>query len=141
MLKIATFWVKKGLPFLYLQKFISNCYLLFCSKLILLKRVNPDTRIIKESQEYRQIQRQSHFEAFRQGTKGALQDLKIYTSDWGFKLGNIKTKTFLWHGMLDQTFWMGKYVASRIKNCRPTYFPDAGHILIATKGKQILSKL
>lgn len=34
--------------------------------------------------------------AFHQGHEGPWQDLKIYTSPWGFDLKNVKKKIFLW---------------------------------------------
>ena len=82
-------------------------------------------------------------ESFKQGIKGPLEEMKIYCSDWGFDLRNIKMKVFLWHGVLDKNvpIWLAKYVASQIPCCKATFWGNFGHFLIACRGEEILSKL
>lgn len=74
-------------------------------------------------------------EAFRRGTAGAVRDGQLYARPWGFRLEEIATTVHLWHGELDNVVPVafGRYVASRIPDCRATFFPDEGHFSIATR--------
>ncbi len=82
-------------------------------------------------------------EAFRQGIKGPAGDLAIYGSNWGFDLRDINIKIKLWHGKRGRNvpFWLGKYVASRLKDCEANYIESAGHFLIASMGEKIFSQI
>lgn len=63
-------------------------------------------------------------EAFRQGIKGPALELKIYSSDWGFKLKDIRAKVYLWYGAKDRcvSLNMGRYYKSQIP--KSTLFID-----------------
>lgn len=69
-------------------------------------------------------------EAFRQGIKGPSLELKIYTDDWGFKLKDIKIKTYLWYGAKDKcvSLNMGKYYHSQIPGSELFIDPDGVHL-------------
>lgn len=41
-------------------------------------------------------------EAFSQGTAGAVQDMQLYSQDWGFPLQDIKSHVDIWHGDADK---------------------------------------
>ncbi|MBD3169682.1 MAG: alpha/beta fold hydrolase [candidate division Zixibacteria bacterium] len=40
-------------------------------------------------------------ESFKGGAEGLYHDLKLLSTDWGFKLGDIKFPVIFWHGALD----------------------------------------
>lgn len=82
-------------------------------------------------------------EAFRQGRKAAVMDLKLYTDDWGFRLQDIRAKVFLWYGDADQQvpLAMGEYYASQIPKSKLTIYPNEGHLLGMTHAKEILQAL
>lgn len=69
-------------------------------------------------------------EAFRQGTKGAEDELRVYTNDWGFKLKEIKVKTYLWYGALDKcvSLNMANYYHSQIKGSKLFIDKNGGHL-------------
>ena len=71
-------------------------------------------------------------EAFRQGSRGAASDLVLLGRPWGFALEAIEPVVFLWQGELDTLVprAMGRHLADRIPNCRATFFPAAGHLLL-----------
>jgi pimeloyl-ACP methyl ester carboxylesterase len=99
-----------------------------------------DRKIISQlKHEYREDTQ----EAFRQGIKGPVQDLILYTSNWGFKVKDIKTKLFLWYGQDDKnvTLAMGKYYASQIKNSVLKVYPNEGHTVSVTHAKEIFDTL
>jgi len=82
-------------------------------------------------------------EAYRQGIKGAAQELKIYTDDWGFKLKDTKTKVFLWYGAKDKnvSLKMGEYYHSQIKNSKLFVNWEGGHLFRLEHEEEILKTL
>ena len=80
-------------------------------------------------------------EAFRISTKGAIQDAGILKRAWGFSLGEVAHQVDLWHGEQDQNVKIetARFMASKLPNCVPHYFPDEGHIsLIGNRFGEIL---
>lgn len=82
-------------------------------------------------------------EAFRTGYKGVEQDLKLYTTNWGFNLKDIKASVYLWYGEDDKnvSLAMGKYYASQIPNSKLTVYPNEGHMVTRTHIEEILKTL
>ena len=70
-------------------------------------------------------------EAFRQGSKGAYHEVKIYARSWGFNLEDIspKLKVYIWHGDADKNvpIAMGRGMCKVIPNCEGKFYPDEGH--------------
>jgi len=82
-------------------------------------------------------------EAFRQGYRGPELDLALYTTDWGFDVSRIRTKTFLWYGVCDQNVSqaMGRYYHSRIRGSTLTMYPREGHLIADMHASEILKTL
>lgn len=82
-------------------------------------------------------------EAFRNGIKGAKHDLILYSSDWGFNLKNIKTKTLLWYGEVDTLVpaSVGKYYASKIKSSQLYIYPKEAHSTFIAHAEEIFKEL
>ena len=74
-------------------------------------------------------------EAFRQNTKGVVQEGALLGSDWGFKLSDIQGTIYLWQGEEDTNVPanMGRYQAGNIPNCIAKFYPGEGHISLVTK--------
>ena len=70
-------------------------------------------------------------EAFRQGSKGAYHEGKIYARSWGFNLEDIspKLKVYIWHGEADKAVpvAMGRGMCKLIPNCEGNFYPGEGH--------------
>ncbi len=70
-------------------------------------------------------------EAFRQGSKGAYYEGKIYIRSWGFNLEHIspKLKVYIWHGEADEAVpvAMGRGMCKLIPNCVGKFYPGEGH--------------
>ena len=70
-------------------------------------------------------------EAFRQGSKGAYCEGKIYARSWGFNLEDIspKLKVYIWHGDADTSvpIAMGRGMCKIIPNCEGKFYPGEGH--------------
>jgi len=70
-------------------------------------------------------------EAFRQGSRGAAQDVVLLGRPWGFRLEDIRPPVLLWQGEVDVLVppAMGRHLAAKIPDCHATFFPDEGHLL------------
>jgi pimeloyl-ACP methyl ester carboxylesterase len=82
-------------------------------------------------------------EMTRQGGVGMVSDIRAIAQPWGFPLEAVNVKVYLWQGEADPnaTPAMGRYLASHLPNCQPTYVPGAGHFLAFTHWRDILSQL
>ena len=81
-------------------------------------------------------------EGMGQGGSGAVDDMRAVAGDWGFRLEAIQTKVFLWQGEDDPnvTPAMGRYLAARIPNCAAVFMPNAGHLLLYSRWREILEQ-
>lgn len=142
LLKTASFLAKIYLPNLVLYRFFLNRLPRFFIWYASLRRPKQDKEIF-EKESFKKSFEETGREAFRQGIKGPLQDMIIYSSDWGFDLKDIDLKISLWHGELDKNVpvWLAKYVTNRLRNCKPTFLPEAGHFLLARMGEEILASI
>ncbi|MFX1284200.1 MAG: alpha/beta fold hydrolase [Promethearchaeota archaeon] len=74
--------------------------------------------------------------AIREGTqhtfKGAVHEMKLFSSSWGFQLQDISPnqKIILWHGEDDLTFNAAKEMNEIIPNCEARFFPNEGHFSV-----------
>jgi pimeloyl-ACP methyl ester carboxylesterase len=82
-------------------------------------------------------------EAFKQGTKAAVQDLLLYTSEWHFDLSKINARVFLFYGEIDRAvpLAMGKYYESKIQGSILKVYPHQGHLISVTHAEDILKTL
>jgi pimeloyl-ACP methyl ester carboxylesterase len=94
--------------------------------------------------EFRQTLFTSTMEAFRQGTRGAAWDGRLYAHPWPFQLQDIAREIFLWHGERDVfvPVLMGRHQAKALPRCDATFFPDEGHLsLPLNRMREILSAM
>ncbi|WP_455207395.1 alpha/beta fold hydrolase [Kaarinaea lacus] len=83
-------------------------------------------------------------EAFRQGTRGAIQDMQLYARDWRFSLRDIKCRIDIWHGDADDIVPIlhGQYLHQQLPNSTFTTMPGQAHFsLPITCADAILSRL
>jgi pimeloyl-ACP methyl ester carboxylesterase len=90
--------------------------------------------------DIQEVDRQDLSEAYRNGTQGAIWEVVLLASPWGFRLEDIHTKVFLWHGEEDTTVpqHMGRYVARTLSDCKARFYPGEGHTLIYNYWREIL---
>lgn len=98
---------------------------------------------ILDRPEEMQIMYESARECLRPGGAGAMDDMRAVVIDWGFKLEDIRTKTFIWQGEDDPQARpaMARYMAERIPNNEATFVPDAGHLLIISHWNEIIAQI
>ena len=83
-------------------------------------------------------------EADRSGTRGVVWDMIVLSRPWGFRLQDLSTEIYLWHGELDRVVppSMGRYMADVIPNCQAKFLVDDGHVsLIVNHIEEILGVL
>ena len=83
-------------------------------------------------------------EAMRSGIEGASSDLRLYTTDWGFRLDDIRVPVDLWHGEFDHIvpIAMGRWMAASIPGCHASFSAVHGHFSLIIEGMQdVLKKI
>jgi pimeloyl-ACP methyl ester carboxylesterase len=86
---------------------------------------------------------QSMREALRQGGASVKEDFRVAADDWGFKLDDIRSKVFIWHGEADtmMTPAMSRYLAERLPNNEVRFVSEGGNLLIYGRWREILEQL
>ncbi|MFX0084718.1 MAG: alpha/beta hydrolase [Candidatus Hodarchaeota archaeon] len=95
-----------------------------------------DAKAILEDQgEYLPLFSRAIKEGTRQSFKGTIQEMKIFSSSWGFKLEDISRyqKVILWHWEDDLTFKAVREMSDTIPNCITRFFPNEGHFSVFMK--------
>ncbi len=79
--------------------------------------------------EERAVLIDSYREAFRRGSAGVAQDLRLLTRPWGFELGSIRVPTWVHHGEADTTVppEHARRFAKAIPDARLRLHPNHGH--------------
>ncbi|HEX9974209.1 MAG TPA: alpha/beta hydrolase [bacterium] len=82
-------------------------------------------------------------EAFRQGSKGVVSDMKILSEPWGFSLNEIKIPVHIWHGTADTIvpIELATYMMERLPNAQPHFIEGAGHFMAVQYTKEIFSNI
>ena len=83
-------------------------------------------------------------EAVRQGTKGCVQDYRIFGDPWGFSLGEVKVPVQIWEGSDDRTGPPGyrAFLQEHIPHATVTVVPGEGHLsLLPHQAPAIFSAL
>ncbi|MFX1335450.1 MAG: alpha/beta fold hydrolase [Promethearchaeota archaeon] len=133
-------WIFKHFPFFYVQymkrilKISSNPVSLKSFVQRFKKRYPPaDAKFILEDQgEYLPIISRAIKEGTRESFNGAVQEMKIFSSSWGFNLKDISTKqkVVLWHGEDDMTYKAAQEISELIPNCVQKFFQGEGHFSV-----------
>jgi pimeloyl-ACP methyl ester carboxylesterase len=91
----------------------------------------------------RRVLGESLSDAFRNGGRGGAWEMGLYARPWGFRLENIRTPVYLWHGEQDVNapVTMGCYLASVIPDCRATFYPGEAHLHFIDRVPEIFSAL
>jgi pimeloyl-ACP methyl ester carboxylesterase len=84
-----------------------------------------------------------YLEAFRAGSEGNAQDLRLLTRPWGFDLGSITAPTSVHHGDADTTVPVqhARLYAEAIPGAQLEIYPGEGHFSILSNPREILTAL
>jgi len=68
-------------------------------------------------------------DAMLRGARGALEDLRLYTSPWDIPVEQIRVPVELWHGEADGTVPIAHahWYERHLPRCRAHYLPEEGH--------------
>jgi len=82
-------------------------------------------------------------EAFRCGSRGVAQDLRVLTRPWGFELGSITVPASIHHGDADTTVppRHARLYAEAIPGAQLHLYPGHGHFSILGAARQMLAAL
>jgi pimeloyl-ACP methyl ester carboxylesterase len=82
-------------------------------------------------------------EAFRRGSGGVAQDLRVLTRPWGFQLGSITVPASIHHGDADTTVppRHARLYAEAIPGAQLQLYPGHGHFSILAAAREILAPL
>ncbi|CAM1506209.1 Fc.00g058500.m01.CDS01 [Cosmosporella sp. VM-42] len=86
-------------------------------------------------------------EALKAGATGSAHEAKLYGSDWGFALQDVKVEEntlAIWHGGLDQNvpLPMAEKAIALMPGCNLELFPDEGHVsLIAGRTSSFVKRV
>jgi pimeloyl-ACP methyl ester carboxylesterase len=83
----------------------------------------------------------SYTEAFRLGSGGVAQDLRVLTRPWGFELGSITVPAWVHHGDADTTVppRHARLFAEAIPGARLQIHPGHGHFSILGAARELLA--
>jgi pimeloyl-ACP methyl ester carboxylesterase len=85
----------------------------------------------------------NYTEAFRRGTQGVAQDLRVLSQPWGFQLAAIRVPTSVHHGEADTTVPAehARLYAEAIPGARLHLHPGHGHFSILTVAREMLAPI
>jgi pimeloyl-ACP methyl ester carboxylesterase len=85
----------------------------------------------------------NYIEAFRQGSGGVAQDLRLLTRPWGFALESIQVPVTVHHGDVDNTVPLrhSELYAERIPGAQLRVHPGEGHFSIIGRIRDMLAAL
>jgi len=85
----------------------------------------------------------NYTEAFRRGSRGVAQDLRVLTRPWGFELGHINLPTVICHGDADTTVPLrhAQLYAEAIPGAKLQIHAGHGHFSILGTGRELLAPL
>lgn len=94
----------------------------------------PDRQVLSDP-EVAAVVVESVTEAFARDSRGAAQDLILYTRPWAFSLAQVQGPVDLWHGELDRTVpaRMGRELADSLPRCRTHFVPGEGHFSLPVR--------
>ncbi len=109
-------------------------------RLVTTELPGPDLRALEQA-EVRESFLAGYVEAFRNGTAGIAQDLRVLTRPWGFDLGSITVPTLIRHGDADTTVppQHARRYAEAIPGARLEIQVGHGHFSIVGAADELLA--
>ena len=82
-------------------------------------------------------------EAFRQGVRGFVHEIRMYVHPWGFDVATLKPPVCIWHGAEDSNvpLALAQGLAERIPNSSLTIYDGEGHLIAPKHWEEILTTL
>jgi pimeloyl-ACP methyl ester carboxylesterase len=103
---------------------------------------DPDNDLLARP-EIREPMRVCMREGARQGSAGFVEDWLAELPRWGFSLGDIEHRTYVWWGESDVLVSRGhsEYLARTIPRAELVTYPGEGHLICLTRWREMLSSV
>jgi pimeloyl-ACP methyl ester carboxylesterase len=82
-------------------------------------------------------------QAFRQGSKGVVSDMKILSESWNFSLDQVRLPVQIWHGTADTIvpISLARFMAKNLPQAEIHFVEGAGHFMVLQFTKEIFSQI
>jgi pimeloyl-ACP methyl ester carboxylesterase len=83
-------------------------------------------------------------ECLRQGPRGAIAAIALEGEPWGFPLGEITRRIYLWHGELDNLAYPAgaRALAAQLPDCELVLYPEESHVsTVLNRAEEIVAAL
>lgn len=82
-------------------------------------------------------------EAFRQGTRGVVQEIAIHMREWNFDIAEIECPAHIWHGTADRLVppIMAEYFRQRLSKSQMHWVDQGGHFMALDHTAAIFEQL
>mmetsp|Transcript_16345 Transcript_16345/g.27177 ORF Transcript_16345/g.27177 Transcript_16345/m.27177 type:complete len:322 (-) Transcript_16345:83-1048(-) len=96
---------------------------------------SPDQELLEAHPELATMIVADWQEAFRSGIGGTHQEATLFSRAWGFRVQDITSRVYLWHGDQDKNVSASAahFLADSIPNCHVTFSENDGHLSIVYK--------
>jgi pimeloyl-ACP methyl ester carboxylesterase len=103
----------------------------------------PSDRVVLARPEVVRAMTEGVQEAFREGSEGAAEELRLFIRPWGFALQEIALPVHLWHGGRDTLVpcVAAERLAQALPRCRVEILPEEGHYLVYAEIDRLLAVL
>lgn len=101
-----------------------------------------DREVMRETR-FRDISVAAMKEPFRQGVRGFVQEIRLYTDPWGFDPSALRQPTLFWHGDEDVNvpLAMAQRLAGRVPRSSLTVCRGEAHLLLPTHWDEVVAHL
>lgn len=107
------------------------------------RRAGPGDAAVLDRRDVRKNLLEGVGEGFRPGTRGAIEEMKIFSAPWNIPWDAIKAPTFLWQGLDDRNVPIAASLrlAELIPGCQLFAIEGAGHYWVFDNMDEIFSRL
>jgi pimeloyl-ACP methyl ester carboxylesterase len=98
-------------------------------------------RAAYEDPEFRALFLAATRDSFRNGSAGAVDDLRMLARPWGFRLEDVRTHVDLFHGEQDVNVpvAVARRVVAALPDCEARFYPELGHLVAASRTSEVLA--
>ncbi len=99
-----------------------------------------DRDVLQREPALLQLTLDAALDAFREGPRGATQEMQIFARPWGFALSEVPATVHVWHGTEDVNvpFAIAERVCRELPDARPHFIEGGGHVLAFEHGADMM---
>jgi pimeloyl-ACP methyl ester carboxylesterase len=98
-------------------------------------------RAAYEDPEFRSLFLAATRDAFRNGSAGTVDDLRLLARGWGFRLEDVRSHVDLFHGEQDVNVPVAaaRRVVAALPDCDARFYSDLGHLVAFSRRSEVLA--